>query len=57
MFDDGYDGIFSQVHNGTISPYVDPDAPVHIVTGSAVRKSTKCEDECKNSLLGLSRTT
>jgi len=27
-----YDGI---VHNGTLSPYTNPTAPVHIITGSA----------------------
>ncbi len=25
-----------QVHNGTQGAYIDPDAPVHIITGSAV---------------------
>ncbi len=35
--------IFSQVHNGTKGAYIDPDAPVHIVTGSAVSEMVLLE--------------
>ncbi len=30
--------LFIQIHNGTQGAYIDPDAPVHITTGSAVSK-------------------
>ncbi|VDK19566.1 unnamed protein product [Anisakis simplex] len=32
-----YESRVGEVYNGTRSPYVDPPAPVHVVTGSAVR--------------------
>lgn len=31
-----------KVYNGTTDPYTNPGAPVHIVTGSAVRTRNSC---------------
>ena len=40
-----------QIHNGTQGAYIDPDAPVHIVTGSAVRSFDKYDDDHRTSTI------